>query len=146
MKETALDGKAPGERGIAYHHAGDYTRAIADFTAALKTDRHNAALYNLRGSAYYQKEDYKRAEADYNEAVRLDPKFAAAYKNLIILYQELGEKAVKLMEEYRRKAAECTGLRKKNKTDDPDFLCDAQLHDGVWSRGWPGVGGMIGRQ
>ena len=60
---------------------GDYDKAIADFTEAIRLNPKIAKAYNNRGLAYENKGDYDKAIADCTEAIRLDPKFAEAYHN-----------------------------------------------------------------
>ena len=64
--------------GDAYYAKGDYDRAIADYTQALRLDP-DAVRYTNRGNAYRNKGDNDRAIADYNDALRLDPNYARAY-------------------------------------------------------------------
>jgi tetratricopeptide (TPR) repeat protein len=67
------------DRGVIYHEKGDYDRAIADYTEAIRLDpKYSNAFYN-RGYAYEKKGDYDRAIADYTEAIRLVPGNALAF-------------------------------------------------------------------
>ncbi|GHV49664.1 hypothetical protein AGMMS49579_02340 [Spirochaetia bacterium] len=68
------------------YYNGDYDRAIADYTQAIKLDPKDATAYNNRGYAYYNKNDYDRAFADYTQAIKLDPKDATAYNNRGYIY------------------------------------------------------------
>lgn len=68
-------------RGIAYVVKGDFGRAIADFTEAIRLDPKDVWAHHDRGLAYAAKGDFDRAIADYSEAVRLDPKDALGYAN-----------------------------------------------------------------
>jgi len=79
-------------RGVAYTDLGQYQRAIADYTEAirLKPDDADEAYYN-RGFAYDKLGQYQRAIADYNKAIRLRPDYARAYSNRGSVYQELGQ-------------------------------------------------------
>jgi Flp pilus assembly protein TadD len=49
---------------------GDYDRAIADCTEALRLDPKDARAYSTRGDACYMQGDYDRAITDYTEAIR----------------------------------------------------------------------------
>ena len=68
-------------RGNDYLDNGDYDRAIADYTQAIRLDPNDAWAYNNRGSAYYNKGDWDRAIADFTQAVRIDPNFANPYRH-----------------------------------------------------------------
>lgn len=65
-------------RGRARYRLDDYDGAIADYTAALATNR-RADLYLNRALAYYAKGEIAEALGDLNMAIYLDPKQAYAY-------------------------------------------------------------------
>jgi uncharacterized caspase-like protein len=75
-------------QGIAAHNRGDFDRAIADFSEAIRLNPSMAGAIFSRGNAYQQKKDFDRAIADYNEAIRLDPNLAIAFNNRGIAYKE----------------------------------------------------------
>jgi Flp pilus assembly protein TadD len=50
---------------------GEYDKAIADYTEALRLDPKNSIFYSDRGYAYGQKGDTARANADYARAREL---------------------------------------------------------------------------
>jgi tetratricopeptide (TPR) repeat protein len=75
------DAKSWLYQGNAYYNKGDYDRAIADYTGALRIDPNYASAYNHRGNAYFFKGDYDRAIADYTGALRIDPNDASAYNH-----------------------------------------------------------------
>jgi tetratricopeptide (TPR) repeat protein len=57
------------ERGWSYAKKGDYDRAIADYTEAIRLDPVWSALpYYNRGSAYEKKGELDKALADFREA------------------------------------------------------------------------------
>src|SRR5262249_905283 len=90
--ETAKDSAiAHHERGLSYKSKGNFDRAIADFSEAIRLDPNYAEVYNLRGVTYGNKGDLDRAIADYSEAIRLDPKLAAAYNNRGNAYKNKGD-------------------------------------------------------
>ncbi|MFL6950578.1 MAG: tetratricopeptide repeat protein, partial [Xanthobacteraceae bacterium] len=72
---------------IEHRQKGDYDRAIADFSEAIRLDPKDAAVYNNRGNAWRAKGDNDRAIADYNEAIRLDPKDPVFYRNRGMAYK-----------------------------------------------------------
>jgi len=71
---------------IEYFEKGDYNRAIADSSEAIRLDPNNAVAYGTRGAAYKGKEDFDSAIADLTEAIRLDPNNAPAYGNRGLTY------------------------------------------------------------
>jgi tetratricopeptide (TPR) repeat protein len=70
---------------------GDYDRAIAAFSDAMRLDPKNALAFTNRGVAYERKGDMDRAIADYSEAIRLDPNYALASSNRGIAYARKGD-------------------------------------------------------
>jgi len=61
-------------RGVEYRKIGQYDRAIADYSEAIRLDPNYAKAFNNRGDAYRDKGEYDRATADYNQAIGLNPK------------------------------------------------------------------------
>ena len=64
---------------MAYANKGDWDKAIADCSEAIRLNPKLAVVYGYRGFAYDSKGDYDNAIADYTEAIRLDSKLAVAY-------------------------------------------------------------------
>ncbi len=60
-------------RGVAYGDKGDYDRAIADYTQAIKLDPKHAYAYYNRGVAYKNLGQTNRAIQEYRRALELDP-------------------------------------------------------------------------
>jgi tetratricopeptide (TPR) repeat protein len=60
---------------------GDYNRAIATASEAMRLDPKSTLAFLSRGDAYMKKGDDDRAIADFNEAIRLNPKFAHAFEH-----------------------------------------------------------------
>jgi tetratricopeptide (TPR) repeat protein len=58
-------------KGRAMSCKGDYDRAIADYTEAIRLDPGLALAYNNRGFAYSHKGDNDRAIADYDQAINV---------------------------------------------------------------------------
>jgi lipoprotein NlpI len=78
-------------RAKAYLDKGDYDRAIADATEAIRLDPKFALAYASRAGGYLDKGDYDRAIADATEAIRLDAKTAFAYVNRAGAYVDKGD-------------------------------------------------------
>jgi tetratricopeptide (TPR) repeat protein len=82
-------------RGSYHFYKGDFDRAIAEFSQAIRVQ---AAAYSYanRGTAYSRKGDQERALIDLNEALRLDPKNDGAYfeRGYIYFYKLDFEKAI----------------------------------------------------
>lgn len=66
-------------RGSAYSATGQYDKAIADFTQALKLNPDDGILYIGRGNAYLQNGDFDHAGPDFDAAIRLHAQPAVAY-------------------------------------------------------------------
>jgi len=76
--------------GNEYYNMGDYDRAIAEYTEAIRIDPNYADAYGNRGIAYARKNDYNRAIADLTEAIRLNPESANGYFNRGLAYYDRG--------------------------------------------------------
>jgi len=81
LETTKSLATAYNNRGSGYFAKGDYNRAIADLSEAIRLDPKDVTAYNRRGLAYDNKGNADRAIADYSEAIRLDAKIAVAYFN-----------------------------------------------------------------
>jgi tetratricopeptide (TPR) repeat protein len=66
---------------VGYIIKGDYDKAIAECTEAIRLDPKNDLPHLNRGSAYVLKGEHDKAIADFNQAIRLDPKNDAPYSN-----------------------------------------------------------------
>jgi tetratricopeptide (TPR) repeat protein len=65
--------EAFNNRGAGYRIKGEYDRAIADYTQAIKLNSKFAAAYNNRGVAYDRKGELDRAMQDFDQAIKLKP-------------------------------------------------------------------------
>lgn len=89
---------SPAEQGAAELVRGDVTKAVADYTEALRdtglaNDR-RATILNDRGVANARLGQTKPALEDYNHAVELFPEYPVAYNNrgnLLLAVGQLGE-------------------------------------------------------
>ena len=61
--------KGFNERGLSYAKKGEYDRAIADYTEAIRLNREPVGPYINRGSAYEKKGELDKALADFREAL-----------------------------------------------------------------------------
>jgi len=82
---------AYNNRGFAWRGKGEYDKAIADYTEAIKLDPGYALAYGNRGFAWNEKGEYDKAIVDYTEAIKLDPGYAAAYNNRGFAWGKKGE-------------------------------------------------------
>lgn len=79
--ETAKDSAiAHHQRGLSYNSKGDFDRAIADYSEAIRLEPKFAEAYLSRGLAHLYSGDLTKALADVSEASELDPQ--DAYKAL----------------------------------------------------------------
>jgi len=67
------------QQGVDASGRGDYDRAIASFTEAIRLDPKYVPAYVNRGDIYKTRGDYDKAVADYDESIRLDPDHVPAY-------------------------------------------------------------------
>ncbi|MBF0507239.1 MAG: tetratricopeptide repeat protein [Nitrospirae bacterium] len=78
-------------RGIEWRDKGDYDKAIADYSEAIRRNPQYALAYNNRGIAWRDKGDYDKAIADYSEAILLNPQYVLAYNNRGIAWRDKGD-------------------------------------------------------
>ncbi len=65
-------------QGVTKNHLGQYSAAIAEFSAAIQRNPNFAEAY-YRGLVKYDLGQYKAAITDYDDAIRLKPDYALAY-------------------------------------------------------------------
>ena len=75
-------------RGIA---KGDFDKAIADDTEAIRLDPKFAVTYSNRALAHDNKGEYAQAIADSDEAIRLNPKIASAHCHRGVALEKQGQ-------------------------------------------------------
>ena len=78
-------------RGLAYKSKGQWDRAIADFSEAIRLKPDFVTAFNNRGNIYYGKRQYDRAIMDYDAAIRLKPDLAEAFSNRGNVYRKKGQ-------------------------------------------------------
>ncbi|MES2828454.1 MAG: tetratricopeptide repeat protein [Bacteroidota bacterium] len=74
------------DEGKALSNKGEYDKAIASFTEAIRLYPDYASAYNYRGYYYYINKEYVKSIADLNQAIKLDPKYGNAHYNLGVSY------------------------------------------------------------
>jgi len=78
-------------RGLAYKRKGQWDRAIADYSEAIRLNPNDAQVLSNRGNAFYYKGQLDRAIEDYDDAIRLQPDLAEAYGNRGNVYRKKGQ-------------------------------------------------------
>ncbi len=84
---------ALNNRGNAYQGKSEFSRAIADYNAALRLDPTIALVYVNRAFAYKDTGDYDRAIADADRSIELNPNNAVAFRARGDIYKARGHKA-----------------------------------------------------
>jgi len=77
--------------GTTYFNNGEYDKAIADYTEAIRLDSKNRWAYAYRCVAYREKGEYDNAIADCTEVIRLDPSDVWAYNERGEVYSIKGD-------------------------------------------------------
>ena len=77
-------------RGVGHERAGNFERAVADHTVAIRLDPQTADGYLNRGIAHRRLKQYDKAIADYTQALKLDPNGADIYSNRGNVYSDIG--------------------------------------------------------
>lgn len=81
-------------RAAAYFTAkGDYERAVADASEAIKLKPEFAAAYAVRGGFHLAFNEFEKAIADFDEAIKRDPSDAATLASRAYAYVQLGQDA-----------------------------------------------------
>ena len=78
-------------RGMTNYEKGEYDKAIADFSEAIKREPDHADAYYNRGNAYCYEVDYDKAITDYTKAIALNPTHAEVYYKRGRIYAEDGD-------------------------------------------------------
>jgi tetratricopeptide (TPR) repeat protein len=73
------------------YKAGDYEKAIEEYTESIALNAAYANAYVSRGNAYSRKKDYSRAIEDYSRALRIKCGYAEAYNYRGYAYSETGD-------------------------------------------------------
>ena len=78
-------------RGLAYKSKGQWDKAIADFSEAIRLKPDFATAFNSRGNSYYGKGHFDRAIEDYDKAIELNPDLVEAFTNRGNVYRKKGQ-------------------------------------------------------
>lgn len=78
-------------QGNAYRKLGQLTKAISDYTKAIKLNPKLAEVYMGRGFAYHKLGQYNQSISDNSKAIELNPKLGVAYNNRGLTYLVLGQ-------------------------------------------------------
>jgi len=79
------------EEGIRALSAGDYTRAINEFTFLIETQPSFAEGWNKRATAYYLRGEYRASLLDVAETLRLEPRHFGALAGWATMLRMLGD-------------------------------------------------------
>ena len=77
-------------RGNAHKRKGQWGKAIADYSEAIRLKPGDADFVVSRGNAYYYFGQFDRAIKDYDEAIGLNPDLAEAFSNRANVYRKKG--------------------------------------------------------
>jgi len=79
------------EEGIRALSAGDYTRAISEFTYLIEARPSFAEGWNKRATAYYLRGEYRASLLDVAETLRLEPRHFGALSGWASMLHTLGD-------------------------------------------------------
>jgi tetratricopeptide (TPR) repeat protein len=79
------------QRADLYKEEGDFQKAIADLTEAIRLDPNNPAHPASRASAYWSEGERDKAVADLAEAIRLAPALAGPHAMRGMIYRDKGD-------------------------------------------------------
>ena len=113
-RPTTLDVLAYYGRGRAWHAKGEFDKALADYTEAIRLDSTDAWAHHDRGLLWKVRSEYDKALADYDEAIRLNSDYASAYNNRAWIWAtcpDAGQRAGRRAVESATRACELTGWK-----------------------------------
>ena len=85
------DGDCYTQRGLAYHQAKNFRKAIADLRIAEAKGENTITLYNHVGMCEGQLGNIEASLAGYKAAITLDPKFREGLLNYAQMFKEIGD-------------------------------------------------------
>jgi tetratricopeptide (TPR) repeat protein len=77
-------------RGVAYEELGDFTRALADYTAAIESDAAVQHVHYYRGALYSRRGELSKAVSDLTIALRRESDKASIYGSRGFAYEKMG--------------------------------------------------------
>ncbi|MDR2597951.1 MAG: tetratricopeptide repeat protein [Treponema sp.] len=79
------------DSGVVAYNRGEYDKAIANYTQAIRLDPNFAIAYNYRAITYNFIGDYDKAIADASQAIRINPNYKEVYNERAFAYNGKGE-------------------------------------------------------
>lgn len=100
------------EEGIRALSAGDYTRAISEFTYLIEARPSFAEGWNKRATAYYLRGEYRASLLDVAETLRLEPRHFGALSGWASMLHTLGDSrgALRVLKRLARLCPHLPGL------------------------------------
>jgi tetratricopeptide (TPR) repeat protein len=84
-------GAAHFDRGLAWANSGEYDKAIADYSDAIRFNPHLVDAYHSRGVAWVKKGEYDDAITDFNVAIRYNAQDAESFDGRGVAWSGRGE-------------------------------------------------------
>lgn len=97
---------AYSNRGLSYHHSGEYEKAINDCTWAIQIDSNCVEAYNIRGLSYDKKNESDEAIKNFEEAINRKPDYDRAVLNRVYSYYN--------RKEYEKAREDCASVILRN--------------------------------
>ena len=94
--------RAPPRRRATHYNAGNYDKAIAEYSAAIARSPQTARYYDYRGRAYEAQNKLDRALADYSDAIGLIPKTPRSSRGVLACSTSAGNGAERSRTPVRR--------------------------------------------
>jgi tetratricopeptide (TPR) repeat protein len=81
-----------GLRGVAYEKIADFSRALADYTAAIESDPTMQHVHYYRGNLYSRRGEFSKAISDLTIALRRESDKARIYRSRGTAHEAMGRK------------------------------------------------------
>jgi lipoprotein NlpI len=79
------------DRGLAWANSGNYSKAIADYNAAIRINPHLVDAYHSRGVAWVKKGEFDKAIPNFDQVIQFDAQNAEAYDGRGVAWLHKGE-------------------------------------------------------